>query len=101
MQKKNFCVTHSRLLHYKDVSRNDNSISYNVMILTYNDMNMTITFTEHSHSSASPCLLHVVVMCLPHQHVHTEMPSSAQSAQLVINMCKIIIRYTIRNSDDE
>ena len=32
-----------------------------------------IICTEHSHSSASPCLLHVVVMCPPHQHVHPEM----------------------------
>ena len=77
VQKYNFFVhkrkTHSKLLHYTDESRNDYSISYNVMTMTYNDMNMKITFTEHSHSSASPYLLHVVVMCLPHQHVHTEM----------------------------
>ena len=68
-----FCKTHSKLLHYAHESRNDNSISYNVMTMTYYDMNIKITCTEHSHSSASPCLLHVVVMCLPHQHVHTEM----------------------------
>ena len=60
-----FCITHSKLLHYTDDSRNDYSISFNVMTMMYNDMNMIITCTEHSHSPASPCLLHVVVMCLP------------------------------------
>ena len=78
--------THSKRLHYTDESRNDNSISYNVMAMTYNDMNIKITFTEHSHSSASPCLLHVVIMCLPHQHVHPEMQLSAQFSQPGINM---------------
>ena len=57
--------TNSKLLHYTDESRNDNSIPYNVMTMTYYDMNMKITFTEHSHISASPYLLHVVVMCPP------------------------------------
>ena len=78
--------TNSKLLHYADESRNDNSIPYNVMTMTYYDMNMKITFTEHSHISASPCLLHVVVMCPPPQHVHTETPLSVLSPHPVSNM---------------
>ena len=93
-----------KLLHYADESRNDYSISYNVMAMTCNDMNMKTTFPEHSHSSGSPYLHHVVVMCPPPQHVHTEMPLSVQSPHSVINMWYISSnynKYTRRNSDDD
>ena len=56
--------------------------------------------TEHSHYSASPYLLHVVVICPPPQHVHTEMRLSAQTTHPVI-MEKTYDACPVLNSDGE
>ena len=49
-----------------------------------------------SPSSASLLLLHVVVMCPPHQHVHSEMLVSVHSTHPTnVNMLLLLKRHSV------